>query len=120
MKSPANVEDTEVDEEEEEDFDDDGIDDGMASLTNQDVKKFLLSLSVDEAIALAQKCVLKVYEDELKLPAHNTCNDEQDPSDADKKEDNNKPGSDFDSRAIISMGGAVLRPSAPTAKILDL
>jgi 20S proteasome alpha/beta subunit len=125
MKSPANVEDTEEDDEEEEENDDDGIDDGMASLTNQDVKKFLLSLSVDEAIALAQKCVLKVYEEEeeeLKLPAHD--NDEQDPSDAaDKKEEDDKPGgSDFDSRArsIISMGGAVLRPSAPTAKILDL
>ena len=111
MKSPANVEDAEIDDDEEEENGDDGIDDGMASLTNQDVKKFFLSLSVDEAIALAQKCVLKVYEDDLKLP---------DPSDADDKKMEDKPGSDFDSRAIISMGGAVLRPSAPNVKILDL
>ena len=111
IKNPANVEDIEVDDDEEEENDDDGIDDGMASLTNQDVKKFFLSLSVDEAIALAQKCVLKVYEDDLKLP---------DPSDADDKKMEDKPGSDFDSRAIISMGGAVLRPSAPNVKILDL
>ena len=119
MKSPANVEDAEIDDDEEEENGDDGIDDGMASLTNQDVKKFLLSLSVDEAIALAQNCLLKVYEEELKLPAQD--NDEQDPSDADDKTEDKPGSSDFDSqaRSIISTGGAVLRPKG-TAKILDL
>uniref|UniRef100_A0A7S0AR99 Uncharacterized protein n=1 Tax=Minutocellus polymorphus TaxID=265543 RepID=A0A7S0AR99_9STRA len=110
MKSSTDVKDTETNEEEEND--DGEIEEAMASLTNQDVKKFLLSLSMDEAIALAQKCVLKVYENELKK------NDSSEPksSGADKKED--KAGSD--SRTIISMGGAVLRPKTPTAKILEL
>ena len=71
----------------------------MASLSNKDVRKFLCALSMDEAIALARECVLEVYGDELK-----THGDENQSSDG---------------TIGIGMGGALLRPSLPTAKILQ-
>ena len=115
MKYPADMkgsrgdeEGDDDDDEEEEESDADDLKEAMASLSNQDVKKFLRSLSMNEAIALARDCVLKVYEDELRM-----CEDGNQSSGADEEKE-----SGFDIRSIISIGGAVLRPSAPTAKII--
>ena len=99
------------DEHNEEEIYNDDLEETIASLSNRDVKKFLGSLSMDEAISLARECVLKVYEDELKR-----YEDEKQSSDADEEKSN----PDFDFRSNIGMGGAVLRPSVPTAKILKL
>jgi len=97
------------DDDNDEEDDNDDVEEAMASLSNPDVKKYLRSLSVDEAIALVKDCVLKVYEDELKM-----YEDGQQSSDADGE----KGKSGFDARNVIGMGGAVLQPNVPTAKIL--
>ena len=96
----------------EEEIDNDVLEETMASLSNNDAKKFLRTLSMDEAIALARDCVLKVYEGELKMHQ-----DENRSSDAD--EENHKPAkSGYGFRSTIGMGGAVLRPSVHTAKVI--
>lgn len=112
IRSPADMEGSRGgDEHNEEEIYNDDLEETIASLSNRDVKKFLGSLSMDEAISLARECVLKVYEDELKR-----YEDEKQSSDADEEKSN----PDFDFRSNIGMGGAVLRPSVPTAKILKL
>ena len=91
------------DDYDEEEIDNDVLEETMASFSNNDAKKFLRTLSMDEAIALARDCVLKVYEDELKMHQ-----DENQSSDAD--EENDKPAKSGDGfRSTIGMGGAVLR-----------
>lgn len=113
MTSSTDMEGSRGDDEyDEEEIENDDLGETMASLSNEDVKKFLRTLSMDEAIALARDCVLKVYEDELNM--HEDGNQS---SDADEEKD--KPAkSGYDFRSTIGMGGAVLRPSVPTAKIL--
>ena len=86
------------DEDDEEEIDNDDLEETMASLSNKDVRKFLSTLSMDEAIALARECVLEAHGDELKTHG----------------DENQSSGGTIG----IGMGGALLRPSLPTAKIL--
>lgn len=76
----------------------------VASLSSQDVKSYLDSLSVKDGIEIARKCVEKVYEKEL----------EEQKSDGEGSHDDEKiPLS-------LNLGGAILKPEQNKVEILEL
>jgi len=76
----------------------------VASLSNQDVKRYLDSLSVKDGIEIARKCVEKVYEKELKH----------------QKSEGEGSHDDEKIPLPINLGGAILRPEQNKIEILEL
>mmetsp|Transcript_12456 Transcript_12456/g.26919 ORF Transcript_12456/g.26919 Transcript_12456/m.26919 type:complete len:421 (-) Transcript_12456:33-1295(-) len=76
----------------------------VASLSNQDVKNYLDSLSVKDGIEIARKCVEKVYEKELKH----------------QKSEGEGSHDDEKIPLSINLGGAILRPEQNKVEILEL
>ena len=76
----------------------------IATLSNKDVKTYLGSLSVDDAVEIATQCVLKVSEKELK---HQTLEGEG-------------SGDDEQVPPLLGLGGAILQAERNFVEVLDL